>query len=263
MASRLPKLNLNLGGGPAPLKGIGGVDFDVAKINFDQAIQNLDVVGEFITYQVAQAVVDSLVTILAYAQPRVPYYPGGDLGDPSTGDLRRSGTATIALNGQLEVVATGNVDGTINVNNTGISPSAFKRKKIDVILGFIDYNRISERGMLDIALWTHENLNPYEGRPGVGKGRKSLAGSKQYYARSPGTGPKYLELAWIQNKRDILGYIEQIVKKTPEALKSMIVKQGRQKKYTVDEVKLVMKESSRRYFKGTSLGGKFKGRGVR
>jgi len=263
MASRLPKMNLNLGGGPSYLKGIGGVDFDVAKVNINQVIENLTVLEEFITYSVAQAVVDALITILAYAQPRVPYYPGGELGEASTGDLRRSGTATIALNGTLKVVATGNVDGTVNANSTGISPTAFKRKKISSILGFVEYSRISERGMLDIALWTHENLNPYEGRPSVGKGKKSLVGVKQYYARSPGTGPKYLELAWIQNKRDIIGYLEQIVNKTPEAVRRMVVKQGRQGKYTVDEVKLIMKESSRRYFKGTSLSGKYKGRGVR
>lgn len=253
-----------MGGGPSPLQGIGGVDADVAKVDIDQVIENLGVVGEFVTYNVAVALVDSLISLLAYAQPRVPYYPGGSLGEASTGELRESGTATINLGGQLKVVATGNIDGSVNANSTGISPTAFKRKKIDVILGFVEYNRISERGTLDIALWTHENLNPYEGRPSAGgKGKASLATVKQYYARSPGTGPKYLELAWIQNKRDIIDYIKRIVAMTPEALKKMTVKKGTARKYMVDEVKLVMKESSRRYFKGVSLGGKSRGRGIR
>ena len=253
-----------MGGGPSPLQGIGGVDADVAKIDIDQVIENLGVVGEFVTYNVAVALVDSLISILSLAQPRVPYYPGGSLGEASTGELRKSGTASVMLGGQLKVVATGNIDGTVSANATGISPTAFKRKKIDVILGFVEYNRISERGVLDIALWTHENLNPYEGRPSAGgKGKASLATIKQYYARSPGTGPKYLELAWLQHKQEIIEYIKWVVNKTPEALRAMAVKKGTVGKYTVDEIKLVMKESSRRYFKGASLSGKFKGRGIR
>lgn len=263
MASRLPKLNLNLGGGPSPIIGIGGVDAEVANVDINQVIENLGIVGDVVTYQVAKALTDSLISILSLAQPRVPYYEGGIFGEASTGELRKSGKATVSLGNQLKVVATGNVDGTVNAISTGITPSAFKKKKMNVIMGFIEYNRMSERGMLDIALWTHENLNPYEGRPTVGKGKKSLATIKQYYARSPGTGPKYLELAWIQHKREIVDYIKSVVDMTPEALKNMATKQGTAGKYTVDEIKLVMKETGRRYFKGTSPSGKFKGRGVR
>jgi hypothetical protein len=249
MPSRLPKLDLSLGGGPSPLVGLGGVDADVADIDINQVMENLEIVEEFISYQVAKALTDVLITILAYAQPRVPV---------DTGELRESGTATLALDTNMKVVARGKADGSVSANSTGITPTAFKRKKVSVVLGFIEYSRISERGMLDIALWTHENLNPYEGRPSAGgKGKNTIAGWKQYYARTPGTGPKYLELAWLQHKRELINYIKMAVDMAPAELSKMAKRQKTAGKHTVEKVIM-----QRRYFTGVNLGGKFKGRGI-
>lgn len=258
MASRLPKIDLSLGGGPSLLVGGGGVDAEVAKVDINQVIENLELVEEFISYQVAKALTDSIITILAYAQPRVPYYPGGQLGEKSTGELRKSGTATIALDSRLKVVARGNIDGTVSADSVGITPTAFKRRKISVILGFIEYSRISERGVLDIALWAHENLNPFEGRPMFGG--ESKRGVKQYFARSPGTGPKYLELAWLQHKKEVIDYIKMAVDMTPQELSKMAKKQKTAGKHTVDKIKLVR---SHMYFTGVTPKGKLGSRRFR
>ena len=216
---------------------------DVAKIDVDKILKNLGVLGEAVTYNVARALADALVSIMAYAQPRVPYYAGGPLGKKSTGALRESGEAVLYLDNIQKVIAKGNVDGTISTNYTGITKSAFSRKKPSWISGEIFYIRIEDG--LDIALWTHENLLPYDQRAGKGKYEPA--------ARSPGTGPKYLEVAFLQNKNDILGYMKEAINMTPDKLSAQVKKRGITGKFTVDEVDLVAKETSRSYFKGIQV----------
>ena len=223
-------------------KKSGGVTLEVAKIDIDKVIENLKIVGETVTYNAARAVAESLVAILAYAQPRVPYYPGGALGKASTGELRESGEAVLYLGGIQKVVAKGNIDGTITANMTGITKSGLK-KKVSWVSGEVFYMRIEDG--LDIALWTHEDLLPYD--------QRDAKGVYEAAARSPGTGPKYLEIAFLQNKKEIINAIKSAVELTPDKLMAKSKAEGAVGKYAVSRVDLVMKESSRSYFKGISV----------
>jgi len=60
-------------------------------------------------------------------------------------------------------------------------------------LGCLIYFDREDNG-LDIALWTHETLLPHKNRPS--KSQRGKMGQKRWYAKQPGTGPKYLENAY-------------------------------------------------------------------
>jgi len=121
------------------------------------------------------------IDVLETALPRVPY---------DTGQLRESGTVTMDLGGKTIDIATGRrEDPGIRYlpGMAKLTPQLAKklRKRITTIASVIHFHRIadSNEGPRDIALWTHEDLNPY------GSG---VAPS----ATKPLTGPKYLESAF-------------------------------------------------------------------
>jgi len=63
----------------------------------------------------------------------------------------------------------------------------------------VQYTRENSRGE-DIALWCHEELLPHDQRTNRAKGMK--------YARTPGTGPKYLEIPFIEKRDEYISFIK-------------------------------------------------------
>lgn len=143
---------------------------------------------------VSRAMVEIAYDILQEAVIGCPY---------ETGQLRNSGMAEFLIHGVgrrqiLQVVGaddSGEFDIWISqrrINKFG------KLMTIEISFGR-EIHRISRAGepfAADLALWTHEELLPY---PKMGKGA--------WYARKPGTGPKYLENAFNTFKE----YIEEAI----------------------------------------------------
>lgn len=227
-----------------------GVNFRLTGIDFNQAIENIGVLGDAITYEVASVIAKSLIQLMALAQPRVPYYAGGELGEESTGKLRESGRVMLVLSGAgsySTIVGYGKIDGTVEANLSKLRPSSFKGSKCKAIGGNITYSRINDEGE-DIALWAHESLLAYEER-----------GSKAPAARTPGTGPKYLEIPWLENKDVIVANIQQSIKdlntqgigsKIMRWVKRTIIRKRRDK-YGVDVVKLVLSQIGEQGYYGS------------
>ena len=220
-------------GGEQEVQSIG-VNFRMAGVGFDQAIENLGVVSDAVSYTVANIIAASIIQLMSLAQPRVPYYAGGELGPPSTGQLRESGRAVLILStGALPystIIGRGRVDGTVEADMSKVKPSKFKGSKCRFVRGNITYSRLNSSG-LDIAVWTHESLLAHEERKGKGG---------QPAARTPGTGPKYLEIPWLQQKDAIINNIRDSVKSLPAAVRkgTKIIRRARNK-YEVDNIKLV------------------------
>ena len=66
------------------------------------------------------------------------------------------------------------------------------KKSAKLLVGVLSYNKMAKG--VDIAVYTHENLEPYVPRP------KTEAQKGTWYASKPGTGPKYLEIPISQNE---------------------------------------------------------------
>jgi hypothetical protein len=100
-------------------------------------------------------------------------------------------------------------------------------KKITSIDAYVSYDRENEEEE-DIALWTHEAISPF-------------GSSSRPRARQPGTGPKYLEIAWLESKDRLIAHLNQVVTRCLDNLKKGIKykKPKNPGKYTVNEVKLV------------------------
>ena len=119
--------------------------------------------------------------VLQTALQRVPY---------DTGKLRESGTLTMDIGGKLIDIARGRrADNRIKylsgVNKLTPQLSKRLRRRLGTIQAIVHFHRVSDsaEGLRDIAIWTHENLNPH------GSGVTPSA-------TKPGTGPKYLESAF-------------------------------------------------------------------
>ena len=120
-----------------------------------------------------------------------------------TGQLRESGAFRLKI-GESETVAGGwgaDTDKTISVTadksgNYELHKEVWVVKKAArYISGSLSFNR-TDKG-LDIARWTHEELNPWVSRP------KSEQHIGQWHARHEGTGPKYLEEP-VQRRKGVL-----------------------------------------------------------
>jgi len=152
------------------------------------------ILPSLLSYKIANAFSLIGADLLAHSQPRVPY---------DTGKLRTSGIATIRAGvGGARVVASGNADGTVNANLGLFSSSSLGRVRtfrLDV-----GYQRTGKDGD-DIALWTHEDLFPQDERPET----RVKGGPK--YAKKLGTGPKYLEMAFIERSSRYLGFLRSVI----------------------------------------------------
>lgn len=136
-----------------------------------------------VTLEALTAISDVMTHLLANAQPRVPV---------DSGELRESGTASVTFGkvaikgGSSRIVAKGRADGSIIAYRNNISAINVKGSNAKNISGIVSYDRSNADGE-DIALWAHEDLLPY------GSGMSPEA-------RTSGTGPKYLENAFNENK---------------------------------------------------------------
>jgi len=185
--------------------GVSNISVNVFEEDFKQVIKNLNTVGKVISYTMARAVGYIAVDLLAKAQPRVPV---------DTGELRKSGRANILLGWSpttgyaLEIgrgSQSGRSLGPIERNLRKITRKRIERGKraITNIDARVSYSREGELNgdPIDVALWTHEYLRPHEERGNRVPG--------QYYAKVAGTGPKYLELAWLENLNDYKRILKQ------------------------------------------------------
>jgi hypothetical protein len=201
--------------GPQDPIGKGGVSLTTLGIK-----ETLEVLGrfkQFISINTARAVSGVLTHLLANAQPRVPV---------DTGELRESGRATLNLGYHTITVGKGKKDGTAQFFLGNVRSSLVG--KATEISGDVTYFRLNEEGK-DIALWTHEDLFPY----GSGKHPR---------ARTPGTGPKYLENTWLQYEKHYIDFLKDSLsgqKFENELSKVSRLKQKRVGLYTLDYVDLV------------------------
>ncbi len=159
----------------------GGIFFQISASDFTKNFKNL---GTAIKWMYAKTLAGVLIDILANSQPRVPY---------DTGKLRRSGMAVIyggkSGRGKQMIVGGGKEDGTVVSQLHTLRYDQVRIMKF--MRGVVGYYRMADRDPnFDVALFTHEILYPYEMR---------FSGHKPA-ARKPNTGPKYLELAFKENK---------------------------------------------------------------
>jgi len=187
MRLKIPKTSDN-----APWGGIGRtLSFEKPKpmkvTDVTQVGDNLSVVGDKVSYLSARALAYSLVDILSYALPRTPI---------DTGELRASSRAVIKLGRHGNIyIGTGQEDGTVAANLRLITKTALKG--VRTLRGEVYYFREGEGGV-DVALWTHEDLNPY-------------ASGRSPQARTPGTGPHYLSSAYNERINEALHLFDKSV----------------------------------------------------
>jgi len=185
-----------------PVKINGKITVDSRE--FEQVGKNLRVAGSLITEKSVRALALCAIDLLRKAQPTVPIASDskGRLL-PHAGKLRESGRASILLGGGKKVkdVATGRKDGGVNVNLGGLTGI----RTANDIEARVSYYRINSEGD-DIALWAHEDLLPYIPRP---SGRKPEELQGYFVARREGSGPKFLESPWLQNKGYYLSYLKR------------------------------------------------------
>jgi hypothetical protein len=164
--------------------------------SFKQTLRNLEIVPKVISYTMARAVGYVGVHLLTNAQPRVPY---------ATGELRRSGRVDMLLGwskgtGYALTLAKGLETGEVESSLSKITRKRIERGKRAVtnIEAYVHYHREGELNgkPIDVALWTHEVIHPHEER--------SHGVTGEYYATYPRTGPKYLELPFLQYKNEYI-----------------------------------------------------------
>jgi len=186
----MPNLRLDIPNNPldrgfrTPLETKGfGIVLQRDIIGIEETLLVTKKLGDFINLNTAQVVTAIISHLLATSQPRVPV---------DTGKLRESGRAFLQFGRTFKDIARGSKDGTVDVAPSRISSKEIERAT--EIIGNVSYSRLSDDGKTDVALFTHEYLNYY--------GEESPA------ARQPGTGPKYLENAWLENKDEYISYLQ-------------------------------------------------------
>jgi len=157
------------------------ITLDLPAIELQVSQANLENIHAAMIQRMVDWAVAAGVDVLQTALPRVPY---------DTGKLRESGTVTMDLGGkQIDIARGRREDPRIKYlpGMSKLTPQLAKRlrRRLGTIRTIVHFHRVSDSadGLRDIAIWAHENLNPY----GAG-----VAPS----ATKPGTGPKYLESAF-------------------------------------------------------------------
>jgi len=197
------------------LKSLGQLDVNTAGL--DRVIRK----------KVAEILAQISIDILARALPRTPV---------DTGLLRESGRAYLDHGhsgspiGRVHYkdVGWGKKDGSIMAD-----PSRIDIQDTTKSVGAgVEFSREGEAilaggmGILDVAVWAHEDLNPY--------------GGAKPAARTPGTGPKYLEGPFLEKKNEYISILERELstKGIIKSIQGLVKLKPRVGKYMVDEVKL-------------------------
>lgn len=167
--------------GPATVDAQGGVSGIAIKL-FEANMESLlDITG----YRAVEWVAAAGIDILGYALPMTPW---------ESGKLRESGTVTLEVGSKRFAIAHGSLHGvaeqTGRFNRLNARKIGRWLKRKPHAGAWVSFYRMadSDEGPRDIAVWTHENLNPFESRPNPPA------------AKQPGTGPKYLSRAFAKRK---------------------------------------------------------------
>lgn len=203
---------------PVPT-GIAEGKVGVSARDIKELRDNLVIFAEHITSSGAKLMANIAIDLLSRSQPKVPW---------DTGQLRESGKASLIYGGRYSViVGRGTKEGNVKADLSKVKRRVPKNTKF--LSANVTYYRVGEDGK-DVALWTHEELLPYEARPA------------KPAARKPGTGPKYLESTFHENKSTYIDWIndqfstDQISREIKKKLK--VIRKGKDK-FEVDIVKLV------------------------
>ena len=181
-------------------------------LGITETIINLENVGTFVKMKAAMILSEIGVDLLYNTLPVTP---------EDTGELKESGTVTLQFFGGYKDIAKGTKDDYVNRIGEPSLNQTKKATKMNVLVSFVRTNEFGE----DIALWAHEELNPY-------------GSSTHPRARKYNTGPKYLENTWNQRKA---GYINQLntIGDIEEAIRaSSAVIQKAKSKFAVDVIKV-------------------------
>lgn len=208
----------------------------INKLQFKVLKENIRTTADLIAYRAVEIVSYMGIDLLAHAQPRVPW---------DTGKLRRSGRVHVEANRKSFVIARGSKSGAISVRTNHLNFNSLGRNigssgAPNTARVYVSYNRINEKGQ-DIAIWTHETLNPHDTRPNPPAARK------------PGTGPKYLEIALNERKQLWMQLFNLTMNKgiSADLAKIAGVVRKRKNKYGVDIIKLVRNRINKKgYFGG-------------
>ena len=190
---------------------------------------NIALFDEYITNAGVRVLAEIGIHLLANTHPRVPY---------ETGELRSSGRAVLIFGrgrgGYYKTVARGVSDGIYGsldkvetIDFSELKGRVTKAKGIDKVLLNVFYTKTGEDGQ-DVAVFTHENIADY----GAGTHPR---------ARQPGTGPKYLERTYIENKADYISWIRDrfsYSKIRGDIIASMRVARRAKSRYEVDVTRL-------------------------
>jgi len=196
--------------------------------------RNLTALDRLIKYEITSALMKIGIDLLARSLPRTPW---------DTGKLRESGTVILEVMGRgrgtNKWVATGNKDGSVNVLLN--KPSrVWHTRKVDYFDIEVSFDR-SEDGF-DVALFTHEFLYPQDQRPVNRSQLKKHQKDGKSFARQPGTGPKYLEIPWNENRSKYLSILREALLNRPQkrmrSLAKSLAPKGGKGEFTVDLVKI-------------------------
>jgi len=167
---------------PGPAKVLTA---QLSEFGINETMLNLDKLSLAMKYKAAMVLSEIGIDLLSKALPLTPV---------DSGELRRSGEVTLQFFPGDKVVASGSGEGQVVVRDAEVPLSKLRSvNKMDMLVQFYRTNEFGE----DIALWTHEDINYYT--------------SKQSpRARTEGTGPKYLETPWMENKGDYVGMLYEL-----------------------------------------------------
>ena len=205
-----------------PLGAGEGINIKLSSIDPDVnlVLRNLNALENIIKIRIAKTMSGVVVDLLSKALPRTPI---------DTGELRESATGKLLLGSKTLIIAKGNANGSVTDLTQKIRASVLRgATKLEYDVSF---TRTNEKGD-NIALWTHEYLSSYEAR----------AMGIHPAARTPGTGPKYLEAPWLENRAM---YENKILESVSTNRIARIV-QGRTRrkktgkgKYAVEQVEII------------------------
>jgi len=162
-----------------PLRGV-----TTSTIGIEETILNLRNLSTFVKMKAAMMLSEIGIDLLYNALPRTPQ---------DTGQLKDSSTVTLSFFGTYKNIARGTKDDYVNIIGEPSLNQIRNANQINVLVYFTRTNEFGE----DIALWAHEELNPY-------------GSSTHPRARKPGTGPKYLEGAWLDNKSKYISRLQSV-----------------------------------------------------
>lgn len=174
-----------------PVRKGEGINLKLSVIDSDVnlVLKNLKQIQNIIKVRLAKTVSGVVVDLLSKSLPMTPV---------DTGELRESATGKLLLGSKTLTIAKGNASGSVTDMTQKINSSILKNaRKVEFDVTFTRTNETGD----NIAVWAHEDLNAYEAR---------VAGVHPA-ARTPGTGPKYLERPWLENKQMYEQLIRQSV----------------------------------------------------